>query len=250
MLENCLLSNPEIGRLTSPVAGVVFHYDVNSRTSPAEAAHLCSRGIPVNVFVSRSNERALTKAYKELADKYDNLKVQPLMFRSSDLSIERMNRLMAVATKEGPPPLYMEVVQRILREMAIKSEVFDYLQFKALLAAEQLTKDQTSPMSLRLTLLESFMDPAALLGSGQSFNGKNFYGHKKGKSDNKATFDPQLGSLTIIDLSDTFVDSSTVCLLFDMCLGLVKEQRPEAGLVVGLDEAHKASLLEVSLWLR
>lgn len=130
MLENCLLSNPEMGNLTSPVAGVVFHYDINSSPSPAEAAHLCSRGIQVNVFVSRSNERALTKAYKDLADEYGNLQVQPLMFRSSDLSIERMNKLMAVATKDGPPPLYMEVVQRILREMAIKDDVFDYLKFK------------------------------------------------------------------------------------------------------------------------
>ncbi|CZT20406.1 uncharacterized protein RCC_06266 [Ramularia collo-cygni] len=238
MLENCLLSSPDTGRLRAPVAGVVFHYDINSTPAPAEAAYLCSRGIEVNVFVSRSAGRALNEAYKNLGDKYGNLKVQPLMFRSSDLSIERMNRLMAVATKEGPPPLYMEVVQRILRDLAINSEVFDYLQFKKLLANEQLTKDQTSPMSLRLGLLESFMDPSSLLGSGQSFNGKKFYGHKSGSKD-KGSLNPQPGSLTIIDLSDTFVDSSTVCLLFDMCLGLVKEQRPEAGLVIGLDEAHK-----------
>lgn len=246
MLENCLLSNPDMGKLGSPVAGVVFHYDINSTPSPAEAAHLCSRGIPVNVFVSRSNERALTKAYKELGDKYGNLKVQPLMFRSSDLSIERINKLMAVATKEGPPPLYMEVVQRILRELAMKSDVFDYLHFKSLLSKEQLTKDQTSPMSLRIGLLESFMDPTALLGSGQSFNGKSFYGYKAGGAaggmKQGGSFNPQPGSLTIIDLSDPFVDASTVCLLFDLCLGLVKEQRPEAGLVVGLDEAHKVRI--------
>lgn len=241
ILENYLLPNPSLGRLHSPVAGVVFHYDVNTSTPmPAEAAHLCSQGIPINVFVSRSNESNLTKAYQNLASRHpgSELKIQPLMFRSEDLSIERMNKLMAVATKEGPPPLYMEVVQRILREMAITSEGFDYLQFKKLLANEQLTKDQTSPMSLRLGLLESFMDPAALLGAGQSFHGKKFYGHGKGQ---KGSFHLQPGSLTIIDLSDTFVDSATVCLLFDLCLGLVKEQRPEAGLVVALDEAHKVS---------
>lgn len=237
MLENSLLSDPEMGKLSSPVAGVVFRYDVNSTPWPAEAAHLSSRGIEVHVYVSRSNERALTKAYKELGDKYGNLKVQPLMFRSCDLSIVRMNKLMAVATKEGPPPLYMEVVQRILRDIAIKSDVFDYLQFNALLEGERLTNDQTSPMNLRLGLLESFMDPASLLGSGQSFNGNSFYGHKAGES-TKGSFSPRPGSLTIFDLSDTFVDSSTVCLLFDMCLGLVKEQRPEAGLVIGVDEAH------------
>lgn len=241
MLENCLLPSPDMGKLDSPVAGVVFHYDVNSTPSPAEAAHLCSRGVQVNVFVSKSNERVLSKAYKELGDVHGNLNVQPLMFRSCDLSSERMLKLMAVATKEGPPPLYMEVVKRILRDMAIESDVFDYLKFKKLLSDERLTNDQTSPMSLRIGLLESFLDPASLLGSGQSFNGKNFYGHKHGAG-NTGSFAPLPGSLTIFDLSDPFVDSSTACLLFDMCLGLVKEQRPEAGLVIGLDEAHKASI--------
>jgi hypothetical protein len=167
------------------------------------------------------------------------------MFRSSDLSIERMNKLMAVAAKEGPPPLYMEVVQRILRDMAIKSDVFDYLHFKKLLDSEQLTKDQQSPMRLRLGILESFMDPASLLGAGQSFNGKAFYGHKAGSK--TGSFNPQAGTLTIIDLSDSFVDASTACLLFDMCLGLIKEQRPTAGLVIGLDEAHKVRMVGESL---
>lgn len=228
MLENVLLPTTKLGKVTEPVAGVVFHYDVDSTNSIAEAAYLCSRGIKVNVFVSQSNATALTKAYKAI-DKDGNITVQPLLLRSSDLSIERMHKLMAVANKEGPMPLYMEVVQRILREMAI-SDTFSYANFKAKLDAEKLTKDQTGPMSLRLGLLESFM---AVQDRGE-LPSRQHTNHPK-----QSLFDLSPGTLTIIDLSDTFIDSSTVCILFDVCLGLIKEQRPPSGLVISLDEAHK-----------
>ena len=47
------------------------------------------------------------------------------------------------------------------------------------------------------------------------------------------------GTLTIIDLSDPFVDASTACGFFNICLALFKKNRPSSGLVVALDEAHK-----------
>lgn len=49
----------------------------------------------------------------------------------------------------------------------------------------------------------------------------------------------QPGKLTIVDLSDPFLDDATVCMLFDICLSIAKERRPPCGLVVALDEAHK-----------
>ncbi len=51
--------------------------------------------------------------------------------------------------------------------------------------------------------------------------------------------DQQPGTLTIVDLSDPFVGAATVCTLFDICLSVAKEKRPECGMVVALDEAHK-----------
>lgn len=49
----------------------------------------------------------------------------------------------------------------------------------------------------------------------------------------------QPGTLTIVDLSDPFLDDATVCMLFDICLGIAREERPSCGLVIALDEAHK-----------
>lgn len=51
--------------------------------------------------------------------------------------------------------------------------------------------------------------------------------------------DLQPGTLTVVDLSDPFVDTATACTLFDICLSVAKEKRPGCGLVVALDEAHK-----------
>lgn len=232
MLENCLLGQNDVGNVQAPVAGVVFHYNVNSTTTVAEAAHLCTRGIKVNVFVSRSNERALTRAYKAI-DSSDNLTVRPLLLRSSDLSVDRMNKLMAMSDKEGPIPLYMEVVQRILRGMAT-DESFDYANFKAQLGLQtSFTKDQTGPMNLRLSLLESFMEPSDIPGFLPVCNAA------KSCKPKENLFSLEKGTLTIIDLSDAFVDASTACMLFDICLGLIKEQRPPSGLAIALDEAHK-----------
>ncbi|KXT18896.1 hypothetical protein AC579_3546 [Pseudocercospora musae] len=239
MLENLLLQGVETGRVQTPVSGVVFHYDLDCASSIAEVAHLCSQGIEINVLVSQSNERALRQAYGKIGGRHGNLKVQPLLLRSADLSIERMNKLMALAEKEGPAPLYMEVVQRILRQMAIQGITkFDYKQFRRLLAAETLTRDQTGPMNLRFGLLESFMHPHDI----PSTPGATMWQPATQPANELATgaklFDLKPGSLTIVDLSDPFVDASTVCILFDICLGLIKEQRP-SGLVIALDEAHK-----------
>jgi hypothetical protein len=47
------------------------------------------------------------------------------------------------------------------------------------------------------------------------------------------------GTLTIVDLSDPFVDAATVCILFQICLSIFSSTPPDHGLVVALDEAHK-----------
>lgn len=55
------------------------------------------------------------------------------------------------------------------------------------------------------------------------------------------------GTVTIVDLSDPFVDAGTACNLFDICLSVILKRHREAvnnniispGLIVALDEAHK-----------
>lgn len=226
MLESYLRPHDVPGKPGNPVAGVVFHYDIDSSGSVAEVAHLTSLGVKVDVLVSKSNEHVLRTVYMKELKNSKHLTVRPLELRSKDLSVERMNKLMAFSEQEGKVPLYMEVIQRILREMAIvsKGAAFSYHDFRRMLDAEtvRFTREQANPMNLRLALLESFMVP-----------------NPRMSRDKSALLNLKPGTLTIIDLSDPFVDAATVCVLFDICLSLIKENAPPSGLVVALDEAHK-----------
>ena len=226
MIENLVSPKSSPGRAGAPVAGVVFHYDVASSGSVAEAAHLCSLGIKVDVLVSKSNEHVLRRAYNKELKNSPNLTMRALELRSQDLSVERMSKLMAFSDSDTKVPLYMEIILRILREMAIESRggPFSYGVFrdKLTVAGQTFKGEQAAPMNQRLSLLESFMVP-----------------NPRYNNDRSSIFNIQPGTLTIIDLSDPFVDASTVCVLFDICLSLVQKNAPDCGLVVALDEAHK-----------
>jgi hypothetical protein len=232
MLENLLVPDAETGKLHIPVAGVVFHYDVNSSICTAEAASLCSLGIDVNVFVSKSNFHHLKNEYGKLSN-HGKINVQPLLLGSSDLSVERILKLMAFDEKEGPLPLYMEVVQRLLREISMKADQsgkpqrLNYFDFKAQLEAEDLAPAQRNMLNMRLSLLESFMNISS--SSRKS-------GARSEVTSSLQNLKP--GSLTIIDLSDPFVNASSSCALFEICLSIMQQNR-NVGLAIVLDEAHK-----------
>ena len=112
MLENCLYQSPRLGKLQTPLAGIVFHYDTYSGGGGegriAEVAHLCSLGIPVNVLVSRASLKRLSAAYMKIPGAKNNITVSALMFRPKHLNIERMRTLMAFSDTSSVP-LYMEV---------------------------------------------------------------------------------------------------------------------------------------------
>lgn len=223
LLENCLRPDPALGKPGASVAGLLFHYDVDSESQPAEAASLCSLGIRVRVLVSPTNHMALKGKYEKLPGAKDNLTVVPLYFHGHHLSVERMMKLMAFQEGDGRVPLYMFTIVKLLREraMILSGKPFDYDAFKTQLAAEiHLSKEQTGPLKLRLDLLESFMPPrhGTTLDAFKNINA---------------------GTLTIIDMSCPFIDAATARLLFDISLGLFKAHRPSSGLVVALDEAHK-----------
>ncbi|THW56800.1 hypothetical protein D6D19_10581 [Aureobasidium pullulans] len=228
IIENCLHASPKIGKLPKPLAGVVFHNNTASAHNICEAAHLVSLGTKVKVLVSRSNYHALSSIYKKAVSPQAAhlLNIQPLVLQSYHLTAERMHRLMAFQESETAVPLYMEVIMRILREMAITGLPFNYSTFKAHLANEGLMPGQKVMMDMRLCLLESFMDPSCT---------------RPTKSSAKKTdlFSTVPGTLTIVDLSDPFLDSSTTCTLFDILLSLFLSSRPEAGMLICLDEAHK-----------
>lgn len=89
-----------------------------------------------------------------------NVEIKPLRLSDNDLNTRRMNDLMAVG-EGGSTPLYMRVVNRILRYMRMQQqrtgEGFNYRRFRSYLDLEDLTPGQLNPLNQRLDTLESFM---------------------------------------------------------------------------------------------
>lgn len=82
-----------------------------------------------------------------------------LRLNESDLNTQRMFDLMAV--RDGAMPLYLYVIQRILRELRIRQQEsgtsFDFSEFERMIDAEKLTRDQLVHLGQRLDTLKSFM---------------------------------------------------------------------------------------------
>ena len=109
------LQPSKLGKLPSPLAGMIFHYDKFTGFSASqicEAAYLCSTGIPVTVLVSPSNFHRMERAYRNIRGLPSNAPkpvVAPLLLEERHLNVERMMKLMAIDEKEGKVSLYMEV---------------------------------------------------------------------------------------------------------------------------------------------
>lgn len=69
--------------------------------------------------------------------------------------------LMAVSSDNGPVPLYLHTINRILRELRIEQQEssgsFNYVKFKKHVMASDLSLSQLRPLSQRLDTLERFM---------------------------------------------------------------------------------------------
>ncbi|KAI1388151.1 uncharacterized protein F4822DRAFT_303706 [Hypoxylon trugodes] len=237
MLENCLIPSSRLGRLPSPLTGIVFHYDTfNSESggTPCEAAYLASNlDVKVRVLCSRTNIRTIRDTYKAL----DGVTVEELRLAETNLNTQRMLELMAFGDRS--PPLYMHVIQRILREMRIDQQNagsnFEYADFKRRLEYERLTPDQMRPLTQRLETLESFMaSPTSRLRSQSAWMSRKDT-PKPGDTD----WTPEAGQLIIVDLSCPCVTSTMACSLFNICLSIFLEQESSIGRVIALDEAHK-----------
>jgi hypothetical protein len=134
-----------------------------------------------------------------------------------------------MAIKEGQDsPLYMEVLYQVLRDMTIEKNGapgVDYLDFKRRLARQGFQGTQNGPLRLRLQLLESF-----LAHRDQSAEAVTMLDD---------IFSSAQGTLTIVDLSDPFVNEGDACALFSICLSIFMENRADCGRIIALDEAHK-----------
>ncbi|KAI1839501.1 hypothetical protein JX266_014287 [Neoarthrinium moseri] len=142
-----------------PLTGIVFHFNPyisDAGGSPCEAAYLSSDArVKVSVLCSPTNIGTIKDTYKCL----DNVKVEELRLDQKFLNTKRMLELMAFGDRS--PPLYMQVIQRILRNMRVEQQQvrgpFNYRKFISLLDDEQFTPEQKRPLQQRLDTLESFM---------------------------------------------------------------------------------------------
>ncbi|KAK8074951.1 hypothetical protein PG997_009614 [Apiospora hydei] len=211
LLEGCLVPS-KLGRLPHPLTGIVFHYD----TFVSDAS-----GTPVRQRISLR---------VPISSKLPGVSVEELRLRESDLNTKRMLDLMQVGG--GSMPLYMHVIQRLLRDMRLEQQKngtdFNYFRFRNSLAQEDLTQQQSIPLQQRLETLESFMVKSQVKP------------RDKASKSMKGTFwTPCEGQLTIVDLSCPCVTAEMACSLFNICLSLFLEQPSSIGRVVALDEAHK-----------
>jgi hypothetical protein len=234
LLENSLLASSIAGVLPNPLTGLVFHYDKftsNSSSQLCEAAYLCSSGIPVRILVSPANIWAMEKLYNNLPGLPDGAprpQVLPLRFKERQLNCSNLRTLMAV-TDGAQIPLYMAVLNQLLRDIAIEREGkpgIDYQDFKTRLGQQGFTESQSVPLNMRLQLLESFLDLSQPIETKNSLTQPDIWKFEK-------------GCLTIVDLSCPFISENEACALFGICLGLFLEGRAKDGRVVVLDEAHK-----------
>ena len=124
----------------------------------------------------------------------------------------------------------LQIIMSVLKEMAVENKMGSGLKYRTFIDRVQsecnFIGTQKGPMTMRFQLLESFMDTGKL---GLKLN-------TKVKDD---LFTTKPGQLTIVDLTDPFIDSSGACVLFDIALALFLDSNKGIGKVVALDEAHK-----------
>ena len=227
IIENSLISSQELGSLPQALSVVVFHLGAaqGGMHLPCESAFLhkpnagdSNYKIPIKVLVSPSNLKAMRQAYAQ-----SGAMVVPFYLSTKDLNCTRMFSLMHV-TEDGKVPLYIQVVQQILRSMG--NQEFDYKAFKRALAQKgtEFTPQQQAPLNLRIQLLESILVECQK-------------GKVKASGSIKQHF--KQGVVTIVDLTDPFLNAASASALFDIILSLYLETEISSGKLLVLDEAHK-----------
>ncbi|CAL1701481.1 unnamed protein product [Somion occarium] len=220
MLENMFIPKfPAIGSLEKPLSGLVLHFGEGGPSArPCEAAwvgvstYAGADAPPIRVYVSRSSLQTMRGVYSALGP---NVVVEPLVFSEFELDAEAFLSMMAVGSSESAP-LYVQIILSILREMG---ENYSYAAFQGELEEHKknFNPAQLAGLEQRMALLHSFMDR------------DNYTDHER--------FSP--GQLTIIDLSDPFIDPAAACGLFEILTRLFVRADVDTGKVLVVDEAHK-----------
>ncbi|KZT65188.1 hypothetical protein DAEQUDRAFT_677220 [Daedalea quercina L-15889] len=210
ILENMLVPyHSAIGQLKKPLAGLVLHFgEGGAYSQPCEAAWV------------GSSLNTMKQVYARLGGA---VTVKALKFSEEELDAQAFLSTMAIGTSDHVP-LYMQTVLSILRDLG---EQYTYQNFKTKLEQKKtkFNPAQLAGLEQRTALLEAFLD-------------------KKGPGKQQvapARF--AAGQLTIIDLSDPFIDSASACGFFEIIVRLFVRARVNTGKVLVVDEAHKYLLV-------
>jgi hypothetical protein len=219
LLESMFIPNMRCtGTLQKPLSGLVLHFGEGGPSSrPSEAAWISTSHIhgvqapSVKVYVSRSSLKTMRAIYAPLGD---GVTVEPLFFSQDELDAQAFLSMMAVGSSESAP-LYIQGILSILRDLG---ENFTYPEFMRQLEVkkESFNNMQLASLEQRMALLTSFMNP-----------------------DMKPQTRFAESQLTIIDLSDPFIDPASACGLFEIITRLFVRADVGTGKVLVVDEAHK-----------
>ncbi|EIW61790.1 uncharacterized protein TRAVEDRAFT_44610 [Trametes versicolor FP-101664 SS1] len=220
LLENMLVTGHEaIGISHKALSGLVLHFGEGGTGSrPCEAAWLGQSDVngvrppAIKVYVSRSSLSTMRATYAPLGKA---VTVQPLLFSEKELDAEAVLSMMAVGSSDNAP-LYIQRILTILRDLGEKFTYSTFLR-KVEEAKRELSPPQVGFLEQRMLLLKTFVD--------------------SDKDQSKSRF--AAGQLTIVDLSDPFMDAGSACALFEIVTRLFVRAQVNTGKVLVVDEAHK-----------
>jgi hypothetical protein len=176
-----------------------------------------------------------------------NLEVKPLLFSESELDTAAFLSLMAVNSSENAP-LYMQTVivrkfiswkpqliDQAFKQQSVLRELGDDYTYSAFMKQlEEKKKDmnpaQKAGLKQRLDLLQTFTRQTRSLPLANMSRNTVVMREEE-------RFAP--GMITIMDLSDPFVDPPLAGAIFEICIRLFQRASVDTGKVLVVDEAHK-----------
>ena len=124
------------------------------------------------------------------------------------------------------PPLYMSVVNRILKELSLQPGAGSSIKFREMkdkIQRSDLTVSQMTFLQMRFDLIQWFL--------------KETCPQQVREVAKEIKFQP--GTILIVDLSCNHVTEADACSIYSIFLQIFLSQRRQRPLIIALDEAHK-----------
>jgi DNA phosphorothioation-dependent restriction protein DptH len=223
IVEMASQSFPNINRLTSPLATVIFHYHESQDYAPEFVSMVAPNSDEMQMKVLEQEYGAQPGALKDVLlltspDKiaerkaeFPSLLIEPIYFSSNELSIKDWRFLMGAMGNQ----MYMKQINLIMRQLRNKLTL-ESLQHEVENSA--LTDSQKSIAQVRLTFAAEFINDNIRLADKL-----------------------KPGRLIIVDLRDEFIEKDEALGLFVVMLNIFANAGQGEGYnkLIVFDEAHK-----------